>query len=68
MAVQQAFTEAGMEFESAEFNQVPENLIPVDAATGKKVMVLFDALDDNEDTQNVYMNADFPDGMFDDED
>jgi YebC/PmpR family DNA-binding regulatory protein len=68
MAVQQAFTDAGMEYESAEFNQVPENLIPVDATVGKKVMNLFDALDDNDDTQNVYMNADLPDDMFDEED
>lgn len=68
MAVQQAFTDAEMEFESAELNQVPENLVPVDAETGKKVMRLFDALEDNDDVQNVYMNADFPDDMsFDDE-
>ncbi|BCS87831.1 YebC/PmpR family DNA-binding transcriptional regulator [Pseudodesulfovibrio sediminis] len=67
MAVQQAFTDAEMEFVSAEFNQVPENLVPVDEATGKKVMNLYDTLDDNDDVQNVYMNADFPDGMFDEE-
>ncbi|WP_319584363.1 YebC/PmpR family DNA-binding transcriptional regulator [uncultured Pseudodesulfovibrio sp.] len=68
MAVQQAFVDAGMEFESAEFNQVPENLVPVDATLGKKVMNLFDALEDNDDTQNVYMNADLPDDLFDEED
>ncbi|XXJ20409.1 YebC/PmpR family DNA-binding transcriptional regulator [Desulfovibrio caledoniensis] len=68
MAVQQAFADAGMEYESAEFNQVPENLVPVDATMGKKVMNLFDALDDNDDTQNVYMNADLPDDLFDEED
>jgi YebC/PmpR family DNA-binding regulatory protein len=68
MAVQQAFADAGMEYESAEFNQVPENLVPVDATMGKRVMNLFDALDDNDDTQNVYMNADLPDDLFDEED
>ncbi|WFS61453.1 YebC/PmpR family DNA-binding transcriptional regulator [Pseudodesulfovibrio thermohalotolerans] len=68
MAVQQAFADAGMEYESAEFNQVPETLIPVDATVGKKVMNLFDALDDNDDAQNVYMNADLPDDLFDEED
>jgi len=65
MAVQQAFTDAEMEFKSAEINQVPENLIAVDAETGKKVMKLYDALEDNDDVQNIYMNADFPEGMFD---
>lgn len=68
MAVQQAFADAEMEYESAEFNQVPETMIPVDATVGKKVMNLFDALDDNDDTQNVYMNADLPDDLFDEED
>ncbi|QJB58260.1 YebC/PmpR family DNA-binding transcriptional regulator [Pseudodesulfovibrio sp. zrk46] len=65
MPVQQAFTDAEMEFNSAELNQVPENLIAVDAETGKKVMKLYDALEDNDDVQNIYMNADFPEGLFD---
>ncbi len=65
--VQQAFVDAGMEFKSAEINQVPENLIAVDAETGKKVMRLYDVLEDNDDVQNIYMNADFPDDMFDEE-
>jgi len=67
MAVQQAFTDAEMEFNSAEVSQVPENLIEVDEATGRKVMNLYDTLEDNDDVQNIYMNADFPDGLFDDE-
>ncbi|MBG0789845.1 MAG: YebC/PmpR family DNA-binding transcriptional regulator [Desulfovibrionaceae bacterium] len=67
MAVQQAFADAGMEYESAEVSQVPENLIEVDVETGRKVMKLYDALDDNDDTQNIYTNADFPDNLFDEE-
>ncbi len=67
MAVQQAFTDAEMVYESAEFCQVPENLVPVDVATGKKVMNLFDTLEDNDDVQKVYLNADFPDELFDEE-
>jgi YebC/PmpR family DNA-binding regulatory protein len=67
MAVQQAFTDAGMDYESAEISQVPENLIPVDVATGRKVMTLFDVLEDNDDVQKVYFNADLPDELFEDE-
>ncbi|WP_319543419.1 YebC/PmpR family DNA-binding transcriptional regulator [uncultured Pseudodesulfovibrio sp.] len=67
MAVQQAFVDAGMEYQSAEFEQVPETLVPVDVPTGKKVMALFEALEDNDDTQKVYLNADFPDELFDEE-
>jgi YebC/PmpR family DNA-binding regulatory protein len=65
MAVQQAFTDAEMEFQSAEVGQVPENLVPVDVPTGKKVMNLFDALEENDDVDKVYINADFPDELFD---
>lgn len=67
LTVQQAFTDAEIEFESAEMSQVPENLVPVDVATGKKVMNLFEALEDNDDVQKVYINADFPDELFEEE-
>ena len=67
MAVQQAFTDAGMEFESAEIDQVPENLVPVELDVARKVMKLFDALEDNDDVQKVYFNADLPDELFDEE-
>jgi YebC/PmpR family DNA-binding regulatory protein len=67
MAVQQAFADAGMECESAEVARVPENLIPVDVPTGRKAMNLFDALEDNDDVQKVYLNADFPDELFEEE-
>lgn len=66
-AVEQAFVDAGMEFQSAEVSQVPENLVPVDLATAKKVMNLFEALEDNDDVDKVYINADFPDEMFEEE-
>ncbi|MBC18171.1 conserved hypothetical protein [Pseudodesulfovibrio profundus] len=67
MAVQQAFTDAEMEFQNAEVSQVPENLVPVDVETGKKVMKLYDTLEDNDDVQKIYLNADFPDELFNEE-
>ena len=36
---------------------VPKAEIDVDAETGKKVLRLMEALDDHDDTQNVYTNA-----------
>lgn len=63
MAVQQAFDDAEMKYESSELQQVPENLVPVDKETGAKVLRLMDAIEDNEDVQNVYVNADFPDDL-----
>jgi YebC/PmpR family DNA-binding regulatory protein len=62
-AVQQAYDEAGLEYESAEITRVPQNLVPVDAAAGQKVMNLIDKLEDNDDVQQVHVNADFPDEM-----
>jgi YebC/PmpR family DNA-binding regulatory protein len=40
----------------AEISQVAKAPVDVDVETGKKVLRLMDALDDNDDTQNVYSN------------
>ncbi len=63
MAVQAAFEEAGMTYESSELSQIPENMIEVDVETGKKIMKLIEAIEDNDDVQNVHVNADFPDEL-----
>jgi transcriptional/translational regulatory protein YebC/TACO1 len=34
--------------------------VAVDAETGRKVLKLYDALDDNDDVQNVYANFELP--------
>ena len=54
---------AGVNMLSAQLAMVPQNLVAVDADMGQKVLKLMDALDDNDDVQNVYANADFPDDM-----
>jgi YebC/PmpR family DNA-binding regulatory protein len=41
----------------AEISQVPKAAVDVDAEVGKKVVRLMEALDDHDDTQNVYSNA-----------
>ena len=62
-AVRDALEAAGVNMESAELAMVPANLVAVNAETGVKLLRLMDALDDNDDVQNVYVNADFPDDM-----
>ena len=62
-AVRDALEGAGVTMESAELAMVPANLVAVNAETGVKLLRLMDALDDNDDVQNVYVNADFPDDM-----
>ena len=66
MAVSKAFEDAKIECESAEVSMVPENMIEVDIDVAHKIIKLIDALEDNDDVQKVYVNADFPDDAFDD--
>ena len=54
---------AGIAMQSASLAMVPQNLTAVDVELGQKVMRLMDALDDNDDVQNVYAHADFPEDM-----
>lgn len=60
-SVLDAMKEAGHEPLDAEITQRPENLSPVDVETGEKVMRMIDMLEDLDDVQNVYSNADIPD-------
>lgn len=60
-SVRDALEGQGVTMQSASLAMVPQNLVTVDAAVAEKVMRLMDALDDNDDVQNVYANADFPD-------
>lgn len=55
--VNNGLTEAGYEATSAEISMVPENRVEItDVETAEKIMKLFDALEDNEDVQEVYAN------------
>ncbi|MFD6952473.1 transcriptional regulator [Nocardiopsis sp. TSRI0078] len=59
--VRTALQEAGIEYDSAESSFLPTMEVPVEADTAKKVMRVVDALEDSDDVQNVYTNADIPD-------
>ncbi len=60
-AVRDALEAVGMEMDSAELSMIPQNTVEVDADTGRKLMRLVDALEDNDDVQNVHANFDLPD-------
>ncbi|BBH16337.1 putative transcriptional regulatory protein [Nocardioides baekrokdamisoli] len=62
IAVRQAVEEAGLDYESAESEFIASMDIPVgDVPTAEKVMRLVDVLDDLDDVQNVFTNADITD-------
>jgi len=41
----------------------PQNLVAVDDEAGEKLLKLIGALEDNDDVQNVYVNAEFSDAL-----
>ncbi|CAM4107856.1 YebC/PmpR family DNA-binding transcriptional regulator [Nocardiopsis rhodophaea] len=59
--VRTALQEAGIDYESAETSFLPSMEVPVGEDDAKKVMRVVDALEDSDDVQNVYTNADIPD-------
>lgn len=62
-AVRDALENQGVSMQSASLAMVPQNLVAIDAEMSAKVLKLMDALDDNDDVQNVYVNADFADDV-----
>ena len=60
-AVREALENQGLSFLSAEVNKIPQNTVSVDDPdTLKNIQKLLDMLDDNDDVQNVYHNAELP--------
>ena len=60
--VKNALESAGYETVEVEVTMIPENYIEItDPEQAAKVMKLIDALEENEDIQNVYFNAEIPD-------
>ena len=56
--VSEALTNAGIEAQMAEIQLIPDNRIEVGFETAQKISKLIDALEENDDVQNVYTNFD----------
>ena len=59
--VKDAMLKAGLEVEMAEVTMSPSTSVDLELEDAEKVMRLVDALEDLDDVQNVYTNADFSD-------
>ncbi|MFP4416798.1 MAG: YebC/PmpR family DNA-binding transcriptional regulator [Chitinivibrionales bacterium] len=59
--VRTAIENAGIAMESAEVSKIPENTIKVSGDDAFKVLRLMEALDELDDTQNVFANFDISD-------
>jgi len=55
-----ALQEAGIDYDSAEAEFVPNLTIEADADVARKVFRLIDALEDSDDVQNIFTNIDVP--------
>jgi YebC/PmpR family DNA-binding regulatory protein len=62
-AVRDALEAAGYPVESAELTMVPKNTVRLDDDSARKLLRLIDALEDNDDVQEVYANFDIPEGV-----
>jgi YebC/PmpR family DNA-binding regulatory protein len=61
VAVRTALQDAGIDYESADASFLASVSVPLEADGARKVFKLVDALEDCDDVQNVYTNADVPD-------
>ena len=61
VTVRTALQDQGIDYESAETSFLPSMSVELDEDTARKVFRLIDVLEDNDDVQNVYVNADVPD-------
>jgi len=63
-AVRSALEEAGIAVTSSELTMIPTSTVAIETEeAARKVLKLVDALDDNDDVQDVYGNFDIPDAL-----
>ncbi len=61
--LRQAFEDAKLEYQEAEVSMLPQNTVTVDAEAGRKLLRMVEALEDNDDVQNVHANFDLPEEL-----
>lgn len=63
LTVKAALEAADIELESAEVTWTPQTPVECDLKTGQQIMRLVDALEDHDDVQAVYHNAELPEEL-----
>ena len=59
--IREALNGVGASIRSSELSMVPQNTVPLDEKEAARTLKLLDQLEDLDDVQRVYSNADFPD-------
>lgn len=63
--VKDAIDEAKIKYELAEITMIPQNLTKLEGKEAEQMVKFMDVLDDCDDVQKFYSNADIPDEVFD---
>jgi YebC/PmpR family DNA-binding regulatory protein len=63
LPVREAIAAGGIEPDSAEITMIPANTVACDEKTAEKIVRLTEALEDHDDVQKVYSNADIPEDV-----
>lgn len=61
--VRRALVDGGMKVTSAELSKIPKNSVPLDEKNALSALKLLDILEELDDAQKVYSNADFPESV-----
>jgi YebC/PmpR family DNA-binding regulatory protein len=59
-AVKEAIEKQNIPVSLAEITMIPKSYVPLDSSASDQVIKLIEALEDNDDIQNVYANFDMP--------
>jgi YebC/PmpR family DNA-binding regulatory protein len=63
--VKEAIDAAGIKYELAEITMIPQNLTKIEGKEAEQMIRFMEVLDDSDDVQKFYCNADIPDEVFD---
>lgn len=64
--VRQAFVDQGLGVEEAELVRIPKTTVAVQGHEAQQILQLLDLLEEHDDVQHVFSNADLPDEAYDD--
>ena len=65
LSVKEQLQQAGFEITHADVTMIPSTTVALDRDTAEKILALTDMLDDLDDVQNVYTNANIPGDVLD---
>ena len=65
ITLKEAIEAAGIEPDSAQVTMIPDTMVTCDVEGGRKVLRMIDAIEESDDVQKVYTNADIPEGAMD---